>query len=216
MLSMDDGENRMNEAFVTELGERLDEVEASEGPAALVTTGAGKFYSNGLDLDWLATCDERGQGAFIASLLALFGRVMSIGLPTVAAVNGHSFAGGGMLALAHDYRVMRSDRGYFCLPEIDILIPLVDGMTALIRERLRGPLLRDAVLTGKRFSGEQCVAEGFFDTAVPEERVVEEAVAMVAPLAGKDRATMRALKRGLYRDALAVLEDPVRSVASPV
>ena len=47
----------------------------------------------------------------------LFARVLAFPRITVAAINGHAFAGGGMLALAHDFRVMRSDRGYFCLPE---------------------------------------------------------------------------------------------------
>ena len=60
-------------------------------------------------------------------------------MPTVAALQGHTFAGGAMLALAHDQRVMRADRGYFCLPEVDINIPFTVGMSALIGLACRSP-----------------------------------------------------------------------------
>ncbi len=73
--------------------------------------------------------------------------------PTVAALNGHAFAGGGMLALAHDFSVMRADRGYFCLPEADIGIPFTAPMTALIASRIPQPALHEACTTGRRYQG---------------------------------------------------------------
>ena len=57
-------------------------------------------------------------------------------MPTVAAVQGHVFAAGAMFALSHDVRVMRADRGFFCLPEVDIRIPFSTGMSALVQGRL--------------------------------------------------------------------------------
>ena len=216
VLRMRAGENRFNRGFIDAMNAALDEVEAMEGSPALVTTGEGKFYSNGLDLAWM-----QGEGAadldpFIADVHRMFARFLAFPLPTVAAMNGHAFAGGAMFALAHDYRVMRSDRGYFCLPEADLGVPLVDGMTALIREKIgSGPVLRDAVLAGERFASVEAVAASFVDVEAPEDGVLDAAIALVAPLAGKDRSTRQALKRGLYAATLAVLEDPVASVATP-
>ena len=60
----------------------------------------------------------------------LLARLLEIGVPTVAAIQGHAFAAGAMLALAHDERVMRADRGWSCLPEVDINIPFTPGMSA--------------------------------------------------------------------------------------
>src|SRR5665811_404494 len=112
--SFQSGENRLNESFVGEVNEALDKVENAGLPTALVTTGAGKFYSNGLDLDWLGTAAD--PGGFMDEVHRLLFRVLTFPAVTVAAVNGHAFAAGAMLATAHDFMIMRSDRGYWCLP----------------------------------------------------------------------------------------------------
>ena len=77
----------------------------------MVTTATGKFFSNGLDLEWLGAHGEEMAG-YIARVQALFARVLELPVVTVAALQGHTFAAGAMLALAHDYRVMRADRGF--------------------------------------------------------------------------------------------------------
>jgi enoyl-CoA hydratase/carnithine racemase len=206
ILTMQSGENRFNRPFLNALNEALDTVEGSSGPAALVTTGgAEKFYSNGLDLSWLGGDGQREGAAFVRDLLRFLGRVMACPVPTVAAVNGHAFAAGGMLALAHDFRVMRSDRGFFCLNEIDIHIPLAPGMAALVKNRLTGLTLRDVVLTGTRIGGEEACRRGIVDEAVPAAEVLPRAMTRATALAGKDRTTYAALKRELYGEVLRIL-----------
>jgi enoyl-CoA hydratase/carnithine racemase len=206
VLTMQAGDNRFNRAFVEALHGALDTVEASNGPAALVTTGGDpKFYSNGLDLAWLGGDGQADAGRFIADLLRLFGRVVAFPVPTVAAMNGHAFAAGGMFALAHDFRVMRADRGFFCLPEVDIRLPLAPGMTALVKNRFTPTVFRDTILTGARIGGAEAQLRGIVDEAVGADEVVPRAIARAAALAGKDRQIYGTLKRGMYADLLAVL-----------
>ena len=145
VLRMDDGENRFNRRSVDAIHVALDRVEASDGPCALVTTGAGKFYSNGLDLDWLSSGEE--TSGCLEDVHRLFGRVLSFPAFTVAAVNGHAFAGGAMLATAHDQVVMREDRGYWCLPEVDLGLPLTPAMYATVAAHLPRATLAEATLT---------------------------------------------------------------------
>jgi len=206
ILTLQGGENRFNRPFIDGFHRALDEVEASTGPAALVTTGQEKFYSNGLDLDWMAG-DGAAEGfGFVRGVMQLLGRLLALPIPTAAAINGHAFAAGAMLALAHDYRIMRADRGFFCLPEIDIHIPFAPGMTALIKERFGPALLRDMLLTGARVGGGEALQRSIVDDAVPADEVLARAIARVTPLAEKDRNTMGAIKRGLYAEALRLLE----------
>jgi enoyl-CoA hydratase/carnithine racemase len=202
------GENRIHPGFLAALGAALDAVEASEGPAALVTTGAGKFYSNGLDVAGLARLGGEAVRAFLADLDRIFARLLTLPVASVAAINGHAFAAGGMLALAHDFRVMRADRGFFCLPEVDMAMrqPLEPGMYAVIGAALPRPVFHEALITGRRYGGLEAAGRGIVNEAVAEAEVLPRAVEIARGLSGKDRETLRQLKRGLHADALAVLE----------
>ena len=210
VLTMTAGENRFNRGFLDALNGALDEVEGERGPAALVTVGGTeKFYSNGLDLAWLGSDEGRSEGArFVEDAIRLFARLLMLPIPSVAAMNGHAFAAGGMLALAHDFRVMRADRGYFCLPEVDINIPLAPGMTALIQAKLAPRVVVETVLTGARLGGPQCLERGIVDAAVPGPEVLAHAIERAGALATKDRGTYGALKRGLYAAILPILDGP--------
>jgi enoyl-CoA hydratase/carnithine racemase len=117
---------------------------------------------------------------------------------TVAAINGHAFAGGAMLATAFDHRIMREDRGYWCLPEVDLGLPLTTEMYAVLAAHLPRPELADAALTGRRYSGPEARAVGIVTDVAPEAEVLERAVALAASLAGKNRTVIAAHKRLLY------------------
>jgi len=207
ILTMQSGENRFNPSFIGEMNQALDQVERSTGPAALVTVGGEeKFYSNGLDLAWLMGEGKTQWKKFIPEVLKFLGRVMGFPVPTVAAINGHAFAAGAMLALAHDFRVMRADRGFFCLPEVDIKIPLAPGMRALIQSRFSPAVFRDLILTGARVGGSDAEKRGIVDEAVSPEQLLPRAVARAAAMANKDRHIYRTLKRGMYAEALTLLD----------
>ena len=214
IMTMQSGENRFNRLFIEAMNQALDTVEKSTGPAALVTVGGEeKFYSNGLDLAWLVGDGLKERGEFIPAVLRFLGRVMALPVPTVAAINGHAFAAGAMLALAHDFRVMRADRGFFCLPEVDIKIPFAPGMTALIKSRLSPVALRDLILTGMRVGGFEARERGIVDEAVPADQVLPKAIARAAALANKDRKVYQTIKRGMYADALTLLESGVADLS---
>jgi Delta3-Delta2-enoyl-CoA isomerase len=206
ILDLGDDENRFNPDFLGSVNALLDEVEGASAPRALVTTAQGKIWSNGLDLAWLAANLEHAN-PFLTEVHELFARLLTIGVPTVAALQGHTFAAGAMLALAHDRRVMRADRGFFCLPEVDINIPFSHGMNALIMARLPIAAAHEAMTTGRRFGGTDALDAGIVDAAVEEGDVLTHAIALAAPLAGKDPATLAAIKQGMYAGAVAALRD---------
>jgi len=208
VLRMCNGENRFNPGFVAALSAALDRVEGDDPPRPLVLTGDGRFFSNGLDLEWMGGVGGDGAGRLLADVLALLGRLLVFPRLTVAAINGHAFAAGGMLALAADFRVMRADRGYFCLPEVDLGLPLQPGMTALIQARLPAATAHEAIVTGRRYGGADAVAAGIVERALSEDDLLPAAVARAATGAGKSPATLAALKRGLYGAALAALGVP--------
>ena len=206
VLNLGDSENRFHPDWLVEVQGHLDEVTAADGPRALVTTATGKFFSNGLDLDWLGQHASELKG-YVISVHRLFERVLAMPVPTVAAIQGHAFAGGGMLSLAHDFRVMRADRGYFCLPEVDINIPFSRGMSALIQGRLSKKTAHEAMTTGRRYGGEDALAADIVERIAHEDDVLPTALEIARPLAGKAGSTLGIIKSRMYPDALAALRD---------
>jgi enoyl-CoA hydratase/carnithine racemase len=206
VLDLGSDENRFHPDFLSAVTQLLDEVAAAPPPSALVTAATGKFFSNGLDLEWVAANPEQ-INAYAASVHELFARVLTFPRPTVAALQGHTFAAGAMLALAHDWRVMRTDRGYFCLPEADINIPFLPGMSALIQAKLTPAAATDAMLTARRYGGEDALAAGLVTATAPEDEVLSAAVALAAPLATKDPATLGLIKQRMYADVVRTLHD---------
>ena len=205
LVTMRSGENRFNPGFISELSRVLDEVENSDEPSSLVLTGDGKFFSNGLDLAWMSGEGRDHAGEVVRGMLGIFARLLSSPVASVAALNGHAFAGGAMLSLACDFRVMRSDRGFFCIPEIDLGLPLHPGMMSLIQARLPKVTAHEAIVTGKRYGGTEAQAKGIVDVSVSAVDLVSKALAMAAPLAVKNRAVMQAHKRQMYAETLRLL-----------
>ncbi len=206
VLDLGDGENRFHPEWLTAVGAALDEVEKAEGPRALVTTATGKIYSNGLDLDWLFANGDQ-YDAYVVSVHELFARMLALPVITVAALQGHTFAAGAMFSLAHDFRVMRADRGYWCLPEADINIPFTRGMAALIQSRLTPPTAHVAMVTARRYGGSDAAAAGIVDHAVTEEAVRSTAIEVAQAQVNKAGDTLGTIKARMYAPALATLRD---------
>jgi enoyl-CoA hydratase/carnithine racemase len=206
---MDAGENCLRPELLDELERLLELVERADGPGGLVLSGSGKVFSYGLDLVWMAGATAAAQDEVLRRVQAIFARLLSAPVPTTAAINGHAFGGGAMLALACDGRAMRSERGWFCLPEVDFGLPFTPGMSALIGARLAPQVALEAMTTGRRWGGADALAAGIVDLAVggEPEALLSAAVERTAAAAGKPRALVQAIKRQLHRATLEALAD---------
>ena len=207
VLRLDHGENRFRPDFLGAIGDALDQVEGAGAPAALVVTGTGKFFSNGLDLEWMMGEGKDQAAGYLPAVQRLYARTLCFPAATAAALNGHAFGAGGQWAMSFDYRVMREDRGFFCMPEVDMKAPLTPGMTAILQARLPHQTAHEVIALGKRYAAAEALERRIVDATAPEEAVVERAVALVAPLAHKADAAMSRLKREMYPRTLEVLEN---------
>lgn len=140
------------QAFCQTLILALDIIETKHEPGVLITTsGITKFYSNGLDLNHASFT----PGFFPESLYALWRRLLTYPMPTVALVNGHAFAGALMTAMMHDYRIMNPHRGYLCLNELELGVPLRPPMSSIFREKVSPAGYRKLVLEAARLKVRQ-------------------------------------------------------------
>ncbi len=213
VLYLGSDENRFTTRWLEELENLLDLV-LKNPPLALVTTGTGKFYSNGLALDESEGPVEL-EACYVHMVHRLFQRILCLPMPTAAAINGHAFGAGALLAMAHDYRVMRADRGFFCFPEVNIGIPFTAGMAALIQCKLEPRAARDAMLTGRRTGGPESLEAGLIDAAVDADELVEHAAALASSHAPAHPQTLGAVKAMMYAEALTALGHAHRSSTPP-
>ena len=207
-LNLGDSENTFSQEWLTQVSDNLAAVRDSSDPIALQITASGKFFSNGLDLDWLQTHPGEWQ-PYVDQVHAIFSQVLTLPVPTVCAINGHCFAAGAMLALACDYRVMRTERGFFCLPEVDINIPFSPGMSALIQSKLTARTALDAMATGRRYDAPTALKAGIVDAICDVEELAHVSRGIVVDLAGKDRGTLGTIKTVMYADVVAALARPL-------
>mmetsp|Transcript_55887 Transcript_55887/g.112020 ORF Transcript_55887/g.112020 Transcript_55887/m.112020 type:complete len:244 (-) Transcript_55887:216-947(-) len=200
------GENRFNPKFFEEINRVLDTVESHDGATALVLTGgSGKFFSNGFDIEWLMGADSSSDA--LTALHGLFRRLLLYPVPTVCAINGHAFAGGAMLALACDFRLMNRDKGFFCTNELAIGLPFTDGMMALFNAKVGRLATVPLLLAAERLPAERCVALGLVDAAVDGARLEQTAIALAAQQAakGKNKALMALTKYQLFGAAASAI-----------
>ncbi len=209
VLVMQNGENTIDLDFLAEFGEHLDAVEQeAESPCALVLTGEGKFFSNGLNLDFVMNASDEDRKRFGATMLSTMKRLILFPVPVVAALNGHAFAAGCFVALACDYRIQREDRGWICVSEVDVGVPIGKPMMGLLNGKLPAATAREAALTGKRYAADDAIAAGFSDAKAPEADLLAEATKVAARLAVKKRAIFKAIKSDLYREIADRFEIP--------
>ncbi len=208
ILDLGDTENHFTPESVRAMAECLDRVLQADSGCALVTVATGKYWSTGLDLARI-TSEPGGVADFVQSVQALLARFLLLPLPTVAALQGHAVAAGAMLALAHDARVMRADRGFFFFPEVDLKIPFTPAMSLLIQAKLPPAVANEAMTTGRRFGGSDAERLAIVDVAVAEDAVRATSLARAAAVTGKDRRTLEVIKERMYADVAAALRAPV-------
>lgn len=204
LLSMNDGKaNAIQERFLDDFDRALD---AAAGADALVVTGAGKIFSGGLDLPALIDLPRPA----IESLMEHFHRTMLRTFlwpaPVVAAVNGHAIAGGCVLAMQADRRVMAEGNSKIGINEVQIGLPLPVIVVETFRAQLGPGSLAEAAQEGKLFSPVEALEAGIVHAVAPPDSVEERAVELARRLASGGRFAFAAVKGLLRRPAADALK----------
>jgi len=214
IITMNDGENRFNPSFLNSFIETLDEIEKETDANALVVTSSHeKIFCNGIDLDWLAPFIQKGDKetavAFFYTMNRLFKRILLYPMPAIAAISGHAFAGGAIMSCAFDFRFMRSDRGFFCFPEVDLGIPFLPGMIALITKAIPQYKVEELHYTGKRATAEECETHHIITKACHIDDLMDEVVSFAKGL-NKRREIIAEMKKRMYKDIVYAfdVDDP--------
>lgn len=127
-------------------------------------------------------------------------RAALLNLPTVACLTGHAYAMGAIMASSMDFRIMRSDRGRFCFPEINYGMPLDEALLAIINNLPNQTAVNKLVLTGAAMKGEECLALHVVDAIYPEDELFEKTIEFAKEMAGKGRDNYAYIKNNMKKD----------------
>jgi enoyl-CoA hydratase/carnithine racemase len=199
LVRWNDGQNRINLDSIARIRTIFNELAERDGQLAVVWTGADKFFSNGLDLERFGNKPDE-MAETLVQLDRLFGQLMVFPAYLIAALNGHTFAGGAMLSLTADYRIMRSDRGFWCLNEVDINMYLPPNMADVVMCRMPKNSALEAMNTARRYSAAEAQAAGIVEAIAEDADVLPKALEYAATIAPKNRRGIATHKEYVFGD----------------
>ncbi|MBL6906584.1 MAG: enoyl-CoA hydratase/isomerase family protein [Luminiphilus sp.] len=208
------GEGRFNPETLGQFDDAVSAAIADEECQILLLAGEGKNFSQGLDLEYLMAS---GDKQFPELCMRVLVRLLDAPIPVVSVMTGHAFGLGAMIALASDYRVMREDRGFFCLPEVDLNMTLTVRMNELVCSKLSPLAIRAALLTGERLTAARALELDVVDAVADLEALEAKALEIAAPMMGKNRRSLAGLKRGFNQPIIELIESDTSDtpIASP-
>lgn len=198
--------NALNPDLCRDLREAVDRA-VSDGVSALVLSGGPKVFSAGLDVPYLLALP--GRAALKDAWATFFDAARALAespLPVVAAIAGHAPAGGCVLALCCDYRIMASGPFRIGLNESQVGLAVPEGIQHLLRRVVGAHRAERLLVSGETVEAERALALGLVDELVDIDHVVVRAVAWLEPLLQLPRGPMLQTRALARADLVAALQ----------
>lgn len=213
VLTMNTAENRHNPEFLAEFSQHLDQIEADQSIKSIILTSASeKNWSLGIDLAWMSQPTNTPEviSGFMTELAGLLKRLVIFPMPIIAALNGHTYGNGSVLACACDFRFMKSDKGFFCFPEVDVLVPFVPSMFPLINKAIPQAFFNRLAMTGQRVGAQELLDNQVVEAIFANEEELQAGVVEFAKTFNKNRWIYGQNKTQMNKQILTTMkeEDP--------
>lgn len=215
VLSLNRGKsNAINAEMVAELNQMVKNIENDDSIAGLILTGKDGFFSAGLDLIELYNYDEETIKNFWIDFLNLVTRLVSFKKPMIAAISGHSPAGGCVLALCCDYRIMAEGKFIIGLNEVPIGIIIPESIFHLYSFWLGQANAYRFLLEGKLMHTQQALSTGLIDEVVNPESILHAAERKMLTYIKLERNAWQQSKKNMRAELLKkVSADPTEMIS---
>lgn len=194
--------NALNEPMVEELKECFENFEKDKTIKSVILTGNGKFFSFGFDIPEFMSYSKDAFTIYLKKFTNLYTYMFLFSKPVIAALNGHTIAGGCMLATACDYRIMISGKAKISLNEISFGSSVIAGSVEMLRYCV-GPKNAESILySGAMYSADEAIRLGLIDQVSSEDNFPDEVRKIANDFAEKDSTAFSGIK-GLLRKSTA-------------
>jgi enoyl-CoA hydratase/carnithine racemase len=184
--------------MIEELGGAVAQARSDTAIRGVVVASASpRFFSGGFDVTEVFGFDRQKMGEFFGHFIGLYERLYRLPKPVVAAIGGHAYAGGAVLALTADHRVMAEGDYGFALNEINLGVALPPGIIRMAIDAVGYRNACELLLTGKSVSPEESLAIGLATTVVKPILLVDRALELARELGDKAPGAFAAIKTSL-------------------
>jgi Delta3-Delta2-enoyl-CoA isomerase len=163
-----------------------------------------------VDVDWLMSCfaekDYKSIKGFLYGMNDVFKKLLTVPVPTIAAINGHAFGNGAILSCACDFRFMKADRGFFCFPEVDLGIPFLPGMIAFVKKAMPYYKFNEMKLSGRRVGATELAEHHVLEKACADEATLMQDAVAYAKTFDKKRGIFGEHKKRLHKHIVEAFE----------
>ncbi|HWN99344.1 MAG TPA: enoyl-CoA hydratase/isomerase family protein [Blastocatellia bacterium] len=187
--------NPLNAAMVEELIAALESATGDDVRGVVLASDRPKFFSSGFDVSEVFQYDRERMTEFFGRFINLYESILLLPKPVVAAVSGHAYAGGAVLALACDSRIMAEGEFGFALNEVNLGVVVPSGFIRMATAAVGARNAREIILEGKPLSPARALEMGLADSVVKPEAVLDRAIARARELAAKPPMAFGAVKR---------------------
>ncbi len=178
--------NRQNPTFFGDLANALGRLEARFANLPVVLTSKERIFSAGFDFDYWFPLIARGDVDAVQRSYTEFKkinlRLFSYPRPTVAAINGHAYAGGLITALCCDFRIAVKIGTQLSLNEVAIGLAMPSLFAEIIRYAVGTTSAAKATLSAKVYSAEEALSLGLVDSLTSQDSLLSEAIAIAKRL----------------------------------
>jgi len=194
--------NALDETLVERLNKSLGHLASDRDIRAVILTGQGKFFSFGFDIPEFLGYSKESFTRYLTKFCNLYTSMFLFPKPLVAALNGHTMAGGCILAIACDYRLMTSGKAKIALNEITLGSTLPAGCVEMLKYCVGPGNAQKILYSGAMYAPEEARQLGLVDEVSPPEALLDAAKRVARDLAQRDSAAFRNVK-GLLRGPVA-------------
>lgn len=186
--------NALNEPMVEQIRHSFEELEKDTQTKAVILTGRGKFFSFGFDIPEFLNYAKDDFVRYLIKFADLYGYLFLFPKPVIAALNGHTIAGGCMLAATCDHRIMVSEKAKIALNEITFGAPVFTGIVEILKFCVGSKNAEAILYTGNLYSPQEAIKLGLVNQIVSIENLYEEAEKTALDFAQKHTAAFRTIK----------------------
>ena len=186
--------NAFNGTVVSELQDVFRGLEADGSVRSVILTGTGKFFSFGFDIPEFLSYSKGEFEGYLNAFTEFYRYLFRFPKPVVAALNGHTVAGGCMMAIACDHRLMVDGKAKIALNEIGFGSSVLAGSTAILVYCIGSKKTQEVLFSGQMYSAREALQIGLVDEVVQEDMLEARALEVAGEYAGRDPAAFASIK----------------------